>query len=193
MGWVRVYAIASINTTLPPPPKTARRQRFPQGCLAENNKILRIPPPCVMAVASQFRAGTTLSSLTAVPSTGFPVAFQDAPLEPSEQRRLRCQTRVYTLTGPPAVDGRQMKLTLEKFEGRGGWRGSSSCFGSLELWRTANLCANCFVLEDSQNKFKPNPQPLNKIVVALFFLLFSRRTVRRTPDFQRSPEKFGPL
>lgn len=95
------------------PPKTARRQQFPQGCLAENNKILRIPPPCVMAVASPFRAGTTRSSLTAEPSPGFPITFQDAPL--LRAARLQSQTRVYTLTGPPRLMG-----------GRWSWRWRSS-------------------------------------------------------------------
>ena len=46
MGLVCVYTVASINTT----PETARRRWFPQG-LAENNKMLNIPPPYVMLVA----------------------------------------------------------------------------------------------------------------------------------------------
>lgn len=81
MGRVSVYAPTSINTT----PEAARRSWFPQG-MAENNKMLNIPPACVMAGAfsaelASLKAKTSLTSQcgTMTIEQAFPSVFSISP------------------------------------------------------------------------------------------------------------------
>lgn len=113
VGRVRVYTPTSINTT----PEAARRSWFPQG-LAENNKMLNIPPACVMAGAfsaelASLKGKTSLTSLrrTMTIEQAFPSVFSISPWNLwapcTNKNHLRSLLAQYvsTFSGLPAEGG----------------------------------------------------------------------------------------